>query len=67
MSQKQLDLYIDESGDFNDTKMERQHPEELSMVGGLLCDPLWLTKARMDAMLPNRVHAKNGYKKSFEC
>lgn len=65
MSQKQLDFYIDESGDFNDTKMEREHPEELSMVGGLLCDPLWLTKARMDTMLPNRVHAKNGYHKSF--
>lgn len=65
MSQKQLDFYIDESGDFNDTKMEREHPEELSMVGGLLCDPLWLTKARMDTMLPNRVHAKNGYNKSF--
>lgn len=65
MSVKRLDLYIDESGDFNDARPDRPMPQELSMVGGLLCDPAWLTKNRMDSMLPNRVHAKDGYDKRY--
>ncbi len=40
MNMKHLDFYIDENCDFSDAKMENQHPEELSMVGVLLCDPL---------------------------
>lgn len=34
MSVKRLDLYIDESGDFNDARPDRPMPQELSMVGG---------------------------------
>lgn len=60
-----LDLYIDESGDFNDARPDRPKPTELSMVGGILCDPAKLTKGRISAMFPKAVHCQSGYKKSY--
>lgn len=65
MSVKQLELYLDESGDFNEGKAGRSLFEEPSMVGGLLCDPSYMTKERLDGFFKGKVHACEGYKKSY--
>lgn len=62
---KKFNLYIDESGDFNDTRPNRPKPDELSMVGGILSGVDALTNAKLAKMFPYNVHCKDGYNKSY--
>ena len=63
---KRYDLYIDESGTFNDDRIDINNPMERSMVGGVLCDPEWMTKEKMNELLPgNRVHCCSHYNKRY--
>lgn len=65
MAIKQFELYLDESGDFNEGKAGHSIFDEPSMVGGLLCDPAYMTKERIDQTFKSKVHACSDYKKSY--
>ena len=62
---REFELYLDESGDFNEGKEGHEYTEELSMVSGLLCDPAVITRERINATFPHGVHACNKYSKSY--
>ena len=62
---KNLELYIDESGDFDDGRAGRDSSAEPSLVGGLLCDPVYMTKERLRQTFQGPVHACSKYKKSY--
>ena len=49
-----LNLYIDESGNFEAD--DRATKASVSLVGGLLCDPNYLTDQKVKELLPERVH-----------
>ncbi len=51
-----FEIYLDESGDFNDTNPNRQHPEDLSLVGGILVNPALMPISRLRQMYPHKVH-----------
>ena len=66
MAERILEFYIDESGSFMDDAPEKmQHPEEMSLVGGILYNPAKLTDALITELLPHKVHCCGGYKKYY--
>lgn len=65
MIRKEYDLFLDESGDFNDTNPNRPRPQELSLVGGLLAVKDVVTNEFALSLLPKPVHCCDGYKKWY--
>ncbi len=60
---KKFNLYLDESGDFNDTNPNRPFPEDLSLVGGMLVDPDIVSEYEIRNLFPQRVHcSERGFK-----
>lgn len=66
MKERNLEFYIDESGNFIDDAPENAHyPEEMSLVGGILYDPIHLNDAHVAELLPEKVHCCEEYKKIY--
>ena len=66
MGLKYLELYLDESGDFNEGKENHSPSETPSMVGGLLCSSGWMTQERIrEDFHGQRSHACSKYKSSY--
>ena len=61
-----FELYLDESGDFNDTRPNKPHPEDLSLVGGILIDPSLVSIQRLMQIYPNKVHcSEKGFNTTY--
>ncbi|MBQ9007901.1 MAG: hypothetical protein IJ088_01040 [Clostridia bacterium] len=59
-------LYLDESGDFNDTRPDRPYPDDLYLVGGMLVDPDIVTNEMLRKMFPFKVHCStNGFRNDY--
>ena len=65
MAIKQFELYLDESGDFNEEKEGHDTSAPVSLVGGLLSDPVYMTTDRINSSFKGKVHACSGYSKSY--
>ena len=63
--QKQFELYLDESGDFNEGTPGHTVRQEPSMVGGILCRPGWMKTDRLNKLFRGKIHACSGYQKRF--
>lgn len=65
MSKRLFDLFLDESGCFEDERVDTSRPTEVSLVGGLLIDHGLLTDELIRELLPQRIHCCEQYKKSY--
>ena len=65
MSKTAFDLYLDESGSFNDEFVDQSKPTETSLVGGLLVPGGMMTEDYSLSLLPHHVHCCQDYKKYY--
>ena len=65
MSKAAFDLYLDESGSFNDEYVDQSKPTETSLVGGLLVPAGMMTEDYSQQLLPYHVHCCLEYKKYY--
>ena len=65
MSKTSFDLYLDESGSFNDEFVDQSKPTETSLVGGLLVPADMMTEDYSRELLPYHVHCCQEYKKYY--
>ena len=65
MSRASFDLYLDESGSFNDEFVDQSKPTETSLVGGLLVPSGMMTEGYSLELLPYHVHCCQEYKKHY--
>lgn len=65
MAKVAFDLYLDESGSFNDEYVDQSKPTETSLVGGLLVPAGMMTDQYSLSLLPAPVHCRDGYKKEY--
>ncbi len=65
MARKNFDLFIDESGDFNDAAGKDKPYQSMSLVGGILVEQGKLTNALVTSLLPEPVHCCKNYEKRF--
>lgn len=61
-----FELYLDESGDFNDIFPGKPYPEDRSLVGGMLVNPDRVKKERLKRMYPGKVHcSEKGFDSTY--
>lgn len=65
MGQKKYDLFIDESGDFNDAAGQGKPFRSMSLVGGILVEQGQLTNELVMKLLPEPVHCCESYEKRY--
>ena len=57
MKKIRFELYIDESGSFEDAASSDFHPKEASLVGGILVDAGYLSESKVESLLPQHIHS----------
>lgn len=65
MSKAAFDLFLDESGSFNDEYVDQTKPTETSLVGGLLVPAGLMSEDYSLSLLPYHVHCCHEYKKYY--
>ena len=65
MEIKRYELFIDESGKFQDDIPEVTGQHDPSLVGGLLCEYGYITDEYVEQLLPEPVHCKDEYKHQY--
>lgn len=59
MEEKQYDLYLDESGNFEDTNLKKGWTP--SFAGGILCPSRAMTRETIDRLISGSIHATENY------
>lgn len=65
MDKVHFELYLDESGNFEDEIIDPKKPMETSLVGGILVPAGKLTEERTLELLPEHVHCRDDYRKEY--
>lgn len=61
MENMKYDLYLDESGNFEED--DRKKKKTPSLVGGILCPSHVMTQRKIDSLITKPIHASEGYDK----
>ncbi len=65
MESRKFDLFLDESGSFDNDAQNSDEYKYMSLVGGLLCEQGMLTNALVQSLLPKPVHCCKHYAKRY--